>query len=84
MPETPQINPNAYALRMTTSDGAELYFYDEKYHAYAQTKQQRITLFSTKPKAKAVRAIQNRLNLELWDIVMITFIDGRIDITNVK
>jgi hypothetical protein len=82
MPETPQSNPDAYALRMTTSDGSELYFYDEKYHAYAQTKQQKITLFSTKPKAKAVRAIQNRLNLELWDIVEIRLFADRIDIIN--
>jgi hypothetical protein len=82
MPETPQSSPDAYALRMTTSDGSELYFYDEKYHAYAQTKQQRITLFSTKPKAKAVRAMQNRLNLELWDIVEIRLFADRIDIIN--
>jgi len=76
--------PSAYGLRMTASDGMVTYFYDEKYHAYAQTGKQKITLFSTKPKAKVVRAMQNRLNLDWYELVAIIFVEDGIEIYDDK
>lgn len=82
MPETTQSNPDAYALRMTTSDGSELYYHSKRCICSIKTGKNKIGLFTTKQDAELVRTVQNIKASELYDVVLIRFVGSRVDIYN--
>jgi hypothetical protein len=75
-----QNNPTAYALRMTMSDGLELYYNSKRCVATIKTGKNKIGLFATSQDAELVRTVRNIKASELYDVVLITFVGSRVDI----
>jgi len=70
-----------YALRMTFSDGAIIYYYDEDAPKNIKSSKQHITLFAELSHAEFFRDYKNRCELEMYDIVKVILQpDGSVEI----
>ena len=74
-----------YALRMTASDGAIIYYYYEGAPKNIKSGKHNITIFPNYYQAEVFRDYKNRCELELYDIVSIKEnSDGSIEISDSK